>query len=42
MANEKFVAHAPENVVALERKKESDSLEKIAVLKQTIAELSKN
>ena len=42
LANEKFVAHAPENVVALERKKESDSLEKIAVLKQTIAELSKN
>ena len=42
LANEKFVAHAPENVVALERKKESDSLEKIAVLKQTIIELSKN
>ncbi len=42
LSNEKFVAHAPENVVALERKKESDSLEKIAVLKQTIIELSKN
>lgn len=39
LSNEKFVAHAPENVVALERKKESDSLEKIAVLRQTIANL---
>ena len=40
LSNEKFVAHAPEAVVALERKKESDSLEKIAALKETIAALS--
>ena len=39
LSNEKFVAHAPEAVVALERKKESDSLEKIAALKETIASL---
>ena len=39
LANEKFVAHAPEAVVALERKKQSDSEEKIATLKQTIKEL---
>ena len=39
LANEKFVAHAPEAVVALERKKQSDSEEKIATLKQTIEEL---
>ena len=41
LANEKFVAHAPEAVVALERKKQSDSEEKIATLKQTIEELKK-
>ncbi|MDD6781131.1 MAG: valine--tRNA ligase [Prevotellaceae bacterium] len=39
LANEKFVANAPEAVVALERKKKSDSEEKIAALKETIAEL---
>lgn len=39
--NDNFVAHAPEAVVARERKKESDSVEKIAALKQTIAELKK-
>ena len=33
LANEKFVAHAPEAVVAMERKKQSDSEEKIAALK---------
>ena len=33
--------HAPEAVVARERKKESDSLEKIASLKATIEELEK-
>ena len=41
LANEKFVANAPEAVVAMERKKESDSLEKIAALKESIAELRK-
>ncbi len=39
LANEKFVAHAPEAVVALERKKQKDSEEKIAALKESLAEL---
>ena len=41
LSNEKFVANAPEAVVAMERKKQSDSEEKIAALKETIAELKK-
>ncbi|WP_315256872.1 valine--tRNA ligase [Segatella oulorum] len=41
LSNDNFVAHAPEAVVARERKKESDSVEKIAALKQTIDELKK-
>lgn len=41
LSNDNFVAHAPEAVVARERKKESDSVEKIAALEQTIAELKK-
>ena len=41
LSNQNFVAHAPEKVVALERKKESDSVEKIAALKATIEELKK-
>ena len=41
LSNEKFIAHAPEAVVALERKKQSDSEEKIASLKEAIAELLK-
>ncbi len=41
LGNENFVAHAPEKVVAMERKKESDSVEKIAALKATIEELRK-
>ena len=41
LSNEKFVANAPKAVVALERKKKSDSEEKIAALKETIAELKK-
>ena len=41
LSNENFVAHAPEKVVALEHKKESDSVEKIAALKATIEELRK-
>lgn len=39
LSNEKFVANAPEAVVALERKKQSDSEEKIAALKESIATL---
>lgn len=39
LSNENFVAHAPEKVVALERKKESDSVEKIAALQQTLKDL---
>ena len=41
LSNEKFVANAPEAVVALERKKQSDSEEKIASLKESLAELKK-
>jgi len=36
LSNERFVANAPEAVVALERKKQSDSEEKIASLKESI------
>ncbi len=39
LSNERFVANAPETVVALERKKQSDSEEKIASLKESIAAL---
>ena len=39
LSNEKFVANAPAAVVALERKKQSDSEEKIAALKESLAEL---
>jgi valyl-tRNA synthetase len=39
LSNERFVANAPEAVVALERKKQSDSEEKIAALKESIATL---
>ena len=41
LQNEKFVAHAPEAVVALERKKEKDATEKIAALEESLAELRK-
>lgn len=41
LANENFVAHAPEAVVTRERKKQSDSEEKIAALKASIEELTK-
>ena len=40
LANEKFVANAPENVVAMERKKQSDTEEKIAAVKESIAALT--
>lgn len=39
LSNERFVANAPEAVVALERKKQSDSMEKIAALKESINSL---
>ena len=39
LSNERFVANAPEQVVANERKKESDSLSKIESLKAAIASL---
>lgn len=39
LSNEKFVANAPEAVVALEIKKQHDSEEKIALLKESLAKL---
>ncbi len=39
LSNERFVANAPEQVVAMERKKQSDSEEKIAALKESITAL---
>ena len=41
LSNERFVQNAPEAVVALERKKQSDAEEKIASLKESIAVLKK-
>ena len=39
LSNEKFVANAPEAVVAVERKKQSDATEKIEAIKAAIAAL---
>lgn len=39
LANERFVANAPEQVIALERKKQSDATEKIAAIRASIAAL---
>ena len=39
LSNERFVSSAPEKVVALERKKQSDALEKIAALEAALAAL---
>ncbi len=39
LANERFVANAPEQVVAIERKKQADAKSKIETLEQTIAQL---
>ena len=39
LSNEKFVANAPEAVVAMERKKQKDSEDKIAALKESLAAL---
>ncbi|MBQ8157689.1 MAG: valine--tRNA ligase [Prevotella sp.] len=41
LSNERFVANAPEAVVAMERKKQSDAEEKIATLRESIAALKK-
>lgn len=41
LSNENFVAHAPEAVIAKERKKQSDSEEKISTIKFNIEELRK-
>jgi valyl-tRNA synthetase len=40
LSNERFVQNAPEAVVAMERKKQSDAEEKIAALRESIAALS--
>ncbi|MDO4336387.1 MAG: valine--tRNA ligase [Bacteroidales bacterium] len=39
LSNERFVANAPEQVIALERKKQSDATDKIAAIKASIAAL---
>lgn len=39
LSNERFVSGAPEKVVAMERKKESDSLEKIAAIDEQLKNL---
>ena len=39
LSNEKFVSGAPEAVVAIEKKKEADALNKIKILEEKIAEL---
>jgi valyl-tRNA synthetase len=42
LSNERFVANAPEAVVAVERKKEADSLSKIERITATLNELKGN
>lgn len=39
LSNERFVNGAPENVIALERKKEADALAKIATIEQSLSSL---
>lgn len=41
LANERFVANAPEAVVAIERKKKSDAEEKLATIRAALAAFSK-
>ena len=41
LGNERFVSSAPEKVVALERKKESDTLEKLAAIESSLKALRK-
>ena len=42
LSNQNFVAHAPENVVAVERKKEADALARIAALEASLNSLNNN
>jgi valyl-tRNA synthetase len=39
LSNEKFVANAPEKVLAMERKKEADSRARIATIMESLAHL---
>jgi valyl-tRNA synthetase len=41
LSNQKFVANAPEKVLALEKKKEADARARIATLKESLASLEK-
>ena len=40
LQNERFVSNAPEQVVAIEKKKESDALAKIEILEEKLASLN--
>ena len=42
LSNQNFVAHAPENVVAVERKKEADAMARIAALEASLNSLNNN
>ena len=42
LCNEQFVAHAPTQIVELEKKKKADSESKIATLEETLRKLKKN
>ncbi|MBP5395667.1 MAG: valine--tRNA ligase, partial [Bacteroidales bacterium] len=39
LSNEQFVSHAPEKVVALERKKQADAEEKLRILRAQLEQL---
>jgi valyl-tRNA synthetase len=41
LSNERFVQNAPETVVAMERKKQADAEEKIAMLRESVNALRK-
>jgi valyl-tRNA synthetase len=40
LSNEQFVSHAPEKVVALERKKQADAEEKLRILRAQLQQFS--
>ncbi len=42
LANERFVANAPQAVVAIERKKQADALSKIATLEESLKALKQS